>query len=477
MKKASLWSDARLSPGKGKGEESRDGERSHRTTFEQDYDRILFSTPVRRLSDKTQVFPLDTNDGVRTRLTHSHEVANLARSIGARISRRNANAFDKQDPATVILPILGAIGLAHDLGNPPFGHQGEAAIAKWFSDRKHWIFDRASETETKAQVDPVRSNLIREFTEFDGNPQTIRLLTRLQTSFGKVGLDLTAATIAAAIKYPVPAQDVDPKNPIAKKYGYFASEEDIVAWAWEKTGLKKGQRHPLTWIMEAADDIAYSILDVEDAMKKGIISPNDLMNILRGDRDGVHVGLCDEIAKDFDKVERSGRLPAIVKDMKIGYARSHLIANLIEHAASEYLRLEINISDYSCRTPLMDSSKLCESLKDIAREYAFGNPEVLFVEAKGRKAIEGLLGHFWHAIYVRRDKSKIMSRRNEAFSRFVFSLFSSNYLEAAVDIDQAGANEIAQRLRYRELRLLTDMISGMTDGFALNLSDRIEQTK
>jgi dGTPase len=466
----SIWSDARMTPGNTDEKESSDG---HRTKFEQDHDRILFSTPVRRLSDKTQVFPLDQNDGVRTRLTHSHEVANLARSIGARAGRRQADAFDGQDIASVVQPILGAIGLAHDLGNPPFGHQGEAGIAKWFSDREDWIFDRRSETQRKTHVDGVRANLRTEFTSFDGNPQTIRLLTRLQTSQGKAGLNLTATTIIALLKYPVCASHVVKRNLVRKKCGYFDSEAHIIEWARAQTGLREGQRHPLTWIMEAADDIAYSVLDVEDAMKKGIVSPEDLHNILECNKNECGSKIYNELASDFSRADASGRPPAIIRDIKIGYARARLIAELIEHATLKYIEQLPSIRDYSCEIPLMETSALCNRLKKIALEYAFGNTEVLFVEAKGRRAIEELLSAFWYAIITRDNRDNIASRRSDALSRYVYSLFSSNYLEAATDPEQSGKSEISGRLRYRELRLLTDMISGMTDGFALKAAEKI----
>lgn len=467
-----IWSDTRMTPGTTDEGESAEG---HRTKFEQDHDRILFSTPVRRLSDKTQVFPLDRNDGVRTRLTHSHEVANLAKSIGARVGRREAQAFNGQDIASVVQPILGAIGLAHDLGNPPFGHQGEAGIAKWFSDRQDWIFDRRSEAQKKTHVDGVRANSRTEFTSFDGNPQTIRLLTRLQTSQGKAGLNLTATTIVALLKYPVCAANVVKGNLVKKKCGYFDSEAHIIEWARGQTGLREGQRHPLTWIMEAADDIAYSVLDVEDAMKKGIISPEDLHNILECNKAECGSKVYDAIASDFKRADATGRPPPIIRDIKIGYVRARLISDLIEHATVKYLEQLRSIKDYSCEVPLMETSPLCNRLKKIALQYAFGNTEVLFVEAKGRQAIERLLGAFWHAIIVREDVDKIDSRRTDAFSRYVYSLFSSNYLEAATDPEQAGKTEIAQRQRYRELRLLTDMVSGMTDSFALNAAEKISR--
>lgn len=353
---ASLWSETRLPTGSGGDEKA--GE--HRTTFEQDYDRILFSSAVRRLSDKTQVFPLDANDAVRTRLTHSHEVANLARSIGLRAITEDNGAFDGADFWRTVLPVLGAAGLAHDLGNPPFGHQGEAAVAEWFALREKWIFDRTSNGKDAAGVPPILAEHRNDFLKFDGNPQSLRLLTKLQTSHGKVGLHLSAGTIAATMKYTVSAANTDKSDPSRKKAGYFHSEKNVVDWVRSETGLAEGQRHPIAWITEAADDTAYSVLDVEDSMKKGIISPDDLLTIL-------------------------------------SYARSFLIEDLVIHATQEYLARKKDIWGCTNNVGLMDTSPLCDRLKEIAREYAFGNSEVLYVEGKGRRAVFKLMDFFWDA--------------------------------------------------------------------------------
>ena len=149
---------------------------------------------------------MDENDSVRTRLTHSHEVANLARSIGVRVYLNSTSEFDSSGIGTnallnVIQPILLATGLGHDLGNPPFGHQGEAAIGRWFENRRDWIFDKSAPDGTVLETAHVVPKELRlEFTKFDGNPQALRLLTRLQTHMDGVGLDLSAATLAAGLK-------------------------------------------------------------------------------------------------------------------------------------------------------------------------------------------------------------------------------------------------------------------------------------
>ena len=218
----SIWSKRRFSPSQKEREEEKTVGSGGTTTddwrspFQHDYDRLLFSTPVRRLSDKTQVWPMDENDGVRTRLTHSHEVANLARSIGSRIAKSDPTIFAEIDLYDVVQPILSAIGLAHDLGNPPFGHRGEAAIGQWFKDREEWIFTHVDKDGSLLDRS-IPENIRAEFTEFDGNPQTLRLLTKLQTSVAHVGLNLTAASLTATLKYPVGAGNQDKNQDYIKK--------------------------------------------------------------------------------------------------------------------------------------------------------------------------------------------------------------------------------------------------------------------
>jgi dGTPase len=311
---ASIWSDERLTPRKTPNDRRKAVDSlpdpdpvGVRSRLQQDYDRLLFSTPVRRLADKTQVWPMDENDGVRTRLTHSHEVANLTKSLGTRIAKSEPDIFGDTSLYDVVQPILSAIGLAHDLGNPAFGHQGEAAISRWFDDQGSWIFthlDRKSDQKLELEIP---ESIAPEFTSFDGNPQTLRLLSKLQTSHGRVGLDLTAATLAASIKYPVDVDNRNDKIASIKKYGYFESERPLVDWIRKETGLAECERHPLTWIMEACDDIAYSVLDVDDLMKKSIISPDDVFVILRNNKGLRYSDPVRSLSKKFQVLSRDSR--------------------------------------------------------------------------------------------------------------------------------------------------------------------------
>ncbi|MGQ3322442.1 deoxyguanosinetriphosphate triphosphohydrolase family protein [Pseudomonas brassicacearum subsp. neoaurantiaca] len=442
---------------------------THRSVFQQDYDRLLFSTPVRRLADKTQVWPMEENDGVRTRLTHSHEVSNLARSIGARAYKGARDAFRQQgcgedSLAEIINPLLLSIGLGHDLGNPPFGHQGEVAIGQWFELRKDWIFTHIKKGDEPLEA-PVPEEYWSEFIEFDGNPQSLRLLTRLQTHIDGLGLDLSAATLAAGLKYPVSYLNRDKDDPVRKKGGYFESEKDLVDWIREQTGLEEGQRHPLTWIMEACDDIAYSVLDVDDVLKKGIMSPDDVLVILRQkfSTDGV----TGKIKEKFRDIESRLFLPEIQRDIKIEYLRAYLIESLIEHASKTFIINAPAIFGFRSIKPLMDDSRLCDELKKVAQQNAFNHSSVLRMEALGSEAIDGLMTVLWEAISHRKKFDEVRSKRLGARAKYVFSLISPNYIEQADK--HVNSSEVASVLRYRELRLLTDMVSGMTDTFAMRL--------
>jgi dGTPase len=188
----------------------------YRTEIERDYDRILFSTPVRRLADKTQVFPLEKNDSVRNRLTHSHEVSTLACSVGVALVNHKSIFEGVPNACRNVPAMLAAVGLAHDLGNPPFGHQGEKAIAGWFREHRHVLTEGHSLTERVQQ----------DFLRFEGNAQTLRIVTRLQLPHDGRSLNLTLGTLGALMKYTVSSDKTSSDSSSAKKFGYFVSEDE-----------------------------------------------------------------------------------------------------------------------------------------------------------------------------------------------------------------------------------------------------------
>ena len=467
----SIWSqNRRTDPRPG-------GAADVRTPFEQDFDRLLFSTPVRRLADKTQVFPLERNDSVRTRLTHSHEVSNLSKSMGTRLLRRDRVVFGDSDEIRNGAPIiLSTIGLAHDLGNPPFGHQGEAAISRWFKEHESLFttlgnnYGDAGETTAFVAVPESQWN---DFTKFEGNAQALRLVSRLQNTAGRAGLNLTAATLAALMKYPVASSETDTSRAARKKHGYFTSEVDVVTWIRRETGLGAGERHPLTWVMEASDDIAYSCLDIEDAIKKGLVSAEDLLAFLR--RRFSHTdlgGLTNQLTDDFKKADEDDSSLSRVREIKATYLRTRLVERLVTGATNTYYADKQAILTFQRTRPLLecdsDESKLCDSLKAFARVHAYQSTSVLGIELKGALVITALMDAMWDAISCRKTFSDPGSRRVNPKASYVYSLISDSY---RWHFERAG--EPSLTMRYRELQLLADMISGMTDGYALDLHEKI----
>ncbi len=428
-----------------------------RIPHQHDYDRLLFSPPVRRLANKTQVFPLEKNDTVRTRLTHSHEVANLARSMGDRVLG-SLDAWKSRERE--VRAILSAIGLAHDLGNPPFGHEGEKAIGAWFK-RNEGKFDGGASNKIPGSLWP-------EFTDFEGNAQTVRVVAKLQVSAGGYGLDLTAATLAALMKYPITCDARSPASQTTKKFGYFECESEVVAWVRSKTGLEAGQRHPLTWIMEAADDIAYSSLDIEDAIKKRILSPEDVLAEIEeqaGEEFKKTAIKLNEVYRSFD---RSGRSVEEVREIKASYFRTVAINHMICHAVDAFTGNLAAIEGRKHTKELLDGCGLCGLLKVIAYRYAFDSRGVRRVEADGSVAISEVMDFLWTAIEDR-EEPELGSKRLSASSAYGWTLFSDNYKQNAIRNHYKDRHGNGLPMRYKELRLLTDMVAGMTDGYLMDL--------
>lgn len=437
-----------------------------RTEIERDYDRILFSTPVRRLADKTQVFPLEQNDSIRNRLTHSHEVSNLSKSIGTTLVFNHDIASEEDENSKRNIPsLLAAIGLAHDLGNPPFGHQGENAIQSWFEKNLGVLDDSLDDSQKQ------------DFLKFEGNAQTIRILTRLQIINDNFGLNLTFGVLAALMKYPVPSNEVDEEKGVAyKKFGFFQSEKDIVAEVWQETGLDEGKRHALTYVMEACDDIAYSVLDAEDAVKKGIISFSDLMAYLRhyGGTDSVINEVLEKACKDHNDYRELDLSSSELNDISMQKFRVYAIHQMVIAVTAAFLEHKESLIKGGFDKELIEVSKAAEMrnlLKRFDKSHVYSNRSILEVELTGYKTINELMDIFWKTLQnMNREENgdlKINKEGNPKFSdpysQYVLSRISENYRRVMLGTE----NKMPQR--YKELQLMTDMISGMTDSYAISL--------
>jgi len=448
--------DRLLSPLRRKEKESGSSESMNtgqgRKEIERDFDRILFATPTRRLADKTQVFPLDKNDSVRTRLTHSYEVSNLARSIGVRVSfdfaeRVFGPKHEELEVKRNIPSLLAAIALAHDLGNPPFGHQGEEAIKQWFKETNEKNF------QGKCHAD---------FLKFDGNAQTIRLLTRLQVLNDDFGLNLTYATLAALTKYPS-FWDSGNKNGY-KKWGVFQSERPIIESVWTETGLNEGQRHPLTYIMEACDDIAYSALDAEDTVKKGYASFNDLIDFLEHNADGDSITLrVIEKAKAKNQEFKSEQLSSYeLNDISMQMFRVKAIFEMVNASTESFLDnidrlMEGSLGNSFELIKASTAAHLCKTLKQFDKRHGFNHKDVLKLELQGSNYIKSVMDLLWHAI----DK---IENKEDPFASYAYNRISENYRRVFEKTDKD---------QYAKCQLLCDAVSGMTDSYLISLHDEL----
>ncbi|HHT34707.1 MAG TPA: dNTP triphosphohydrolase, partial [Bacteroidales bacterium] len=285
-----------------------------RTEYQRDYDRLIFSSPFRRLQNKTQVFPLPGSVFVHNRLTHSLEVASVGRSLGESVARQLRNRHPLSAAhIEEIGAIVSAACLAHDLGNPPFGHSGEKAISTFFSEGKGACLRDEVEAEGGRWTD---------FTSFEGNANAIRLLMHQFRGRRKGGFAMTYATLASIVKYPYSSELSGGRN----KFGFFASEEEDYRRIADDLGVRRISeiplrfaRYPLVYLVEAADDICYQVMDIEDAHKLHLITTDKAMELFLGFFEG-------------ERRRRREETLLMVSDLneQIAYLRTSVIGLLIE---------------------------------------------------------------------------------------------------------------------------------------------------
>ena len=414
-----------------------------RSAFEQDYDRIIFSHPFRKLQDKTQVHPLPEHDFVHTRLTHSLEVSSVGRSLGKRVGEviiqrhpELAKDFSLFDFGAVV----AAASLTHDLGNPPFGHAGEDAISDFFAQSKTGLSlkDKMSEAEWT------------DLTKFEGNAQGFRILNKNQ-----YGLKLTFATLGAFTKYPCPAYfpQRDKLKRSQKKFGFFQSEKAMfneVAAALElpKVAQDAYERHPLTYLVEAADDICYSIIDLEDGCSLGLISYEEAKTLFE-----------NVITKNKSKLGKLDQLNS--KAEKIGFLRALAIGDLMDECSTLFLDSEKEILEGRFNKALADLCTSKDALKtiiDVSVEKIYRSRNVVEIEASGHQVLPGLMEEFLTAgIHLYENKK---SRKYEN----LMLLFPE---DIRLNIKQAADY-------YSAARYVVDFVSGLTDRYAISLYKKIK---
>ena len=451
--------------------------RQFRLNAERDHDRILFSTPVRRMGDKTQVFPLESIESIRTRLTHSHEVSNLARSMGVEIAAWLVGEHGCDASLLRTIPAtLAAVGLAHDLGNPPFGHQGEKAIRAWFRRNQEllWGSDGIHDHDIREDILTFTTQNKNDFLSFEGNAQTFRLVTQLQVISDDLGLNLTLATLSSLLKYTSSSDMLSKTKHAYEKVGYFSSEQKIFETVRQSTGLSGASRHPLALIMEACDDIAYSVLDAEDSIKKGLVSFNDLLACLQSDqnKDPVIGYIVDSSRQKHEEFSKNNLHPGELGDISTQMLRVKAIHVMVCACIKAFQDNYQSIMSGTYDGELIKSSPasgLCKSLKRFDRENAFSQRTVLEVELNGFNTINKLMNYLWTGISNRESFGDLSSPRRDPFSAYVYSRISRNYRRVCDQTQTSYREKLNLPVRYRELQLLTDMISGMTDRFCIDL--------
>lgn len=413
-----------------------------RSEFEKDFDRIIFSLPFRRLQDKTQVFPLPEDDFVHNRLTHSLEVASVGRSLGKLAGEQvlaKHNNLDKQVKASDFGAIVSAASLAHDVGNPPFGHSGENAISDFFK------FNPIIQDLKPHLADDEWADI----TNFEGNAQGFRLINQ-----SLHGLKLTYATLGAFTKYPRQSliQNKLSERASQKKYGYYQSEKDIFIKLANQLGLvQQGnqsvwRRHPLAFLVEAADDICYHIIDLEDACTLGLVSLEESVELLK-----------PIIGKKFDEKKFNRKQS---QHEKLGTLRAMAINELIGQTVDVFVENETGILSGSFDKPLtslIKSAQAMGNIQSLSIERIYRAQIVLEKEVAGFEVIDGLLGALVTAVFgftdgksSNRDKTLMRSLPDEV----------TLYLES----DNL----------YQNLRVILDYVSGMTDSHALTMYRKLK---
>jgi dGTPase len=466
----SLLSKKRSSVLQGKREKTSQHVDDPRSEFDRDYGRAVFATPVRRLQDKAQVFPLEPNDSVRTRLTHSLEVSALARSIARWVVRRllKTSAIDA-DQAAAIETIAMTCGLLHDIGNPPFGHSGEDAMREWYAK----LFE--SEKALKEGLSGANPQYGQDFLEFEGNAQTLRLVTQLQMLADRHGLNLTCGTLSALCKYTAASNDTSKVDHSRSKPGYFASEAVLVGLIRAETGTGSA-RNPITYLVEAADDTVYATVDLEDGVKKGVIDWEFLKEQLRLDgRDTI----TEKVLEAVDKYGIDSELMATKRqadESRVQLFRTFAMVEFVRSASLVFEQKYDSIMAGEYTGELLvdgDSAQLLKRCKKVARQFVYTAPQTLRLEIMGRNVIHSLLDTFWGAARLAPDDLK--SPEN-VFARKAYSLLSHNYLttfQTCVRDDEKQGAVSPLPLNYRRLQLLADYIAGMTDTFATSLSHEL----
>jgi dGTPase len=417
-----------------------------RSHFQKDIDRIIFSSSFRRLNHKTQVHPLPQNDNIHTRLPHSLEVSSVGRSLGRKVGERLRDELKQIgiEPSD-LGDIVQAACLAHDIGNPPFGHSGEEAIRYWFK-----------ENATQPFLQELSRKQLNDFTNFEGNAQGFRIITKLEYYLLEGGMRLTYATLGTFLKYPWTSDSLASAG--KKKYGCSQSEQEILTEiATELGSIQQGEtawcRHPLAYLMEAADDICYALIDLEDGIEMGFLTYDEVVKILKT------VVSFDEISSFHPTCEGND-----LRSRKIAIARGRAMNVLIDGVVDTFIQQKDDLLNGSFQyEDLIEACggkvKQCIKMaKSIAKRKIFSNPRKLQLEIGAYAIVEILLDSFIKAAYafkVHEEGEPLPFKHGR-----MLELMGSHKPKKSWSL-------------YHSYMHVLDFISGMTDNHATHIAKQI----
>ena len=417
-----------------------------RSPFHKDYDRIIFSQSFRQLNRKTQVHPLTQHDAIHTRLTHSLEVSCIGRSLGMLAAEKIKDALPIWISPADVGAIIQAACLAHDIGNPPFGHAGEYAIREWFDDASHGDFLKQLSIEEQADV-----------RQFEGNAQGLRLLTKIDYHPNDGGMRLTYATLGAYLKYPWLSKTIESQNntPASKraKFGCYQSEKEILRQVAEQLGLiQLGEyhycRHPLTYLLEAADDICYALIDLEDGIILNMLSYEEVEPIFLS------------LIGDYGKPAELG-MPFTTWQQKIAALRGRVMKRLVDEVTTAFAKHHFEILSGQLKGSLLqycaeDIEVGIDRAKNLAREKIFEHPQKAGLEIVAHQSLQ----HILDAFIPLTTPNKVNSFK-EGRLMTILSGYGANFSDH----------------HYDNIMQVLDIISKFSDHQAYNLAQELKGNK
>lgn len=432
-----------------------------------DYETIICSTFFRRLQDKAQVFPLAGDDYVRTRLTHSLEVSAIGKKLGEyTVKKAKTLGKGREEIPEEISEKLLCAGLVHDIGNPPFGHFGEYAIREWFREHlKELALKERRVTELLSEWQ------LGDLYFFEGNAQSLRVLSKTPYMGRMDGFNLSYGVLASMIKYPVSSETLSRNVSVPyKKFGYYYAERQLFESISRGTGMA-GRRHPLSFLLEAADDIAYRTSDLEDALVKKVIALQQILEVFehhlkeleckKKNKDGLEQAVRRLKKLYREEVGKKNRKPELTAVQRWN---QYLQEQMIKDAGDSFLEHYEALMQGGFLGELFDgtpSESILLALAEISEEYVYTSSAKTRAELFGRRVIEALLDQFLPAALVYdtgEDASYIQRRTMDTVSEFYKSMYHS----------EASGKSPSEKL-YLRILMITDYISGMTDSYARRL--------